>query len=754
MRNKNEILQNLIRIDNSAAGCLTHGSKDESISGLDPIKSKPKDKKPADKKSIGEGQYIEQSHANYRLEHALKSLRLGTEQRSKDLPIPPNPQKSAAPSNPNFSTPLPEALHQLTCVSPVPPPNLKSKRQIPEGLPLTPSQRPPIQNEAIDKITTLNSHLYDPGPVDSNRSTPTVSTTSSPVLEQAHPQLFPDNYNQGERRDSIISQDSTVAPSSPRPRGIPRASRGDAVLISFLAPDQPQIALKAGESPLFWLSGSESTETEMETESGDHDRPGGGDGDNDSRSMSRQQSDEGVNGNGNMGNGGGNSTDGGAAKGGDGGGEGGGGDERKGNSGDGGKEKGNGANGNDGENNDKEEEEKKEEDKKDKKKNAKEMEQLTSDADAMDIDEGPNGGSMNGEQKLKKENDGTNDGDTSMGRKDSNAMEVEVPSSEAAVNNLMALAGAAGKDQQPFSSGASLPAIFPTSTSGGSWAPTPHAQSPPGQHLKLPLPNSSPSLPSIMNTPSASSPPNSLPGGDGRHTTLPPVSSIHVLADIAEKESSQQQQTTWANNNRMAPNARTVYPTVTSHVSVASSNRSAQAAQSPGLPPPAQAAHGYGPDGNPRPPMHHLSLQQRQILLSQEYYPPHHQHYQSPYPPIKDASNNGNPNSFSPNFGRELPGIVSSPPPSGGANFFAQQHNMPSTISGRRDSAFEYYSEHTPPSGPSTGETMASSDETVTSPRNRAGMPAGTQGALSAGVFKCEYQGCKAQPFQTQYLLK
>ncbi|KAH8155775.1 uncharacterized protein LAJ45_00787 [Morchella importuna] len=677
--------------DNSAAGCLTHGSKDGSISGLDPIKSKPK---------------------------------LGTEQRPKDFPIPSNPQKSAAPSNPNSSTPPPEALHQLTCVSPVPPPNPKSKRQTPEGLPLTPSQRPPIQNEAIDKITTLNSHLYDPGPVDSNCSTPTVSTTSSPVLEQAHPQLFPDNYNQGERRDSIVSQDSTVAASSPRPRGIPRASRGDAVLISFLAPDQPQIALRAGESPLFWLSGSESTETEMETENGDHDRPGGGDGDNDSRSMSRQQSDEGVNGNGNMDNGEGNSTDGGATKGGDGGGEGGGGDERKGNSGDGGKEKGNGANGSGGENNDKEEE-KKEEDKKDKKK-ANEMEQLTSDADAMDIDEGPNGGSVNGEQKLKKENDGTNDGDTSMGRKDSNAMEVEAPSSEAAVNNLMALAGAAGKDQQPFSSGASLPAIFPTSTSGGSWAPTPHAQSPPGQHLKLPLPNSSPSLPSIMNTPSASSPPNSLPGGDGRHTTLPPVSSIHVLADIAEKESSQQQQTTWANNNP---------------------------AQSPGLPPPAQAAHGYGPDGNPRPPMHHLSLQQRQILLSQEYYPPHHQHYQSPYPPIKDASSNGNPNSFGPNFGRELPGIMSSPPPSGGANFFAQQHNMPSTITGRRDSAFEYYSEHTPPSGPSTGETMASSDETVTSPRNRAGMPAGNQGALSAGVFKCEYQGCKAQPFQTQYLL-
>lgn len=616
--------------------------------------------------------------------------------------------------------------------------------------------------------------------MDSARSTPTesLSTTSSPVLKQAHPQLFPDNFNQGERRDSVVSLDSTLAPSSPQPakqkqkrRPIPYPSQGDAVLISFLAPDQPHIAIRAGESPLGWLSGSESTEAEMEGGSGGHGGGGGGgDSNNSSRSVSRQQSSEGLHGNGRGASGNGNTTNGGAAKGG-----GGGGDERKGNSGGGDGKKGNGDNGKGGDDNDKE----KENDKKKK----KDKEQLTSDIDAMDVDGSSEEKPTNGKQKTKAELEDTTKGDMQIDRRDSNAMEVEVSSSETAVSSLMALAGAAGKDQQPLSSGAPISGMFATA-SGTPWAPTAHAQTSPGgpergpppspglsnqlfQNNKLPLPNSPPSLPSIiLGAQSASSPSSLPPGGDGRHTTLPPVSSIHVLADIAEKESSHQ--SSWGNNNRMPPNSRTVYPTVSSHVSVAPSNRSAQAAQSPGLPPPAQAAHGYGPDGNPRPPMHHLSIQQRQYYMNQDsppahYYPQHpHQHYHASYPPIKEgsqASSNGNSGSYAPNFthGRELPNIIMGSPPTG-TNFFAQA--MPSTIGGRRDSTLDSYygSDHTPPSGPSTGDTMPSSgtDDTVTSPRNRPGMPIGGQqgGQLAAGVFKCEFPGCKAQPFQTQYLLK
>lgn len=715
-------------------------------------------------------------HVRYRSEHALELLGREKDQRSKNSTLSSCPEELAAytaESNCNSSAITPTA-HQLTFDSPVL--NTVFREKHLESL-LSTLSNLSIQTKAIVKISTLNSHLYDPGSVDSTRSTPTesLSTTSSPVLQQAHPVLFPDSFNQGGRRSSVISLDSTLAPTSPRPTNKKRSrqsvqpSQGDAVLISFLGPDQPHVAIRAGESPLPWPSGSESTETEMEGGSGGHDGEGGGESNHSSRSVSRQQSSEGLRGGGNGGSGNGSTTNGGSTAG-----SGGGGGGRKENSGNG-KE-----NGNDGGNG-----EEKKENKKKKKKTVKE--QLTSEADAMDIDEGSQESPANEGQPVLEQDDAAK-GSIPTDRGGGNLMEVEVSSSETAVGGLMALAGAAGKDQQPFSSGATLSGLFPI-PSAVPWAPTAHAQTSPGgtdrgllpspgssnqlfQGNKLPLPNSLPNspppLPSMipsMNTQSASSP-NSLPSGnDGRHTTLPPVSSIHVLADIAEKESSHQQQSSRGYPNRMPPNPRTVYPTVSSHVSVAPSNRSAQAAQSPGLPPPGQAAHGYGPDGNPRPPMHHMSVQQRQFYMSQDspptpYYP-QHQHYHT-YAQLKEVSQ-GSPNSnsgpYAPTFpnGRELPNILSSPPPTG-ANFFAQSHTMPTTIMGRRDSTMESYYGSDPPSGPSTGDTMPSSgtDDTVTSPRNRPGMPTGGMqgGPLATGVFKCDFAGCKAQAFQTQYLLK
>lgn len=771
MHNKNMILQNLIRIDDPATGRFSHVQKDESFSGLDPIKPKPKYKRPA-----YEGRQrtvvlsVKQLHARYRSEHALELIRREKEQRSKNSILSSYPEDLASTTESN-SYLTPKTLHQLTSDSPVPVSDKVFKEKTPESLPSTLSHHLSLQTENIVKISTLSSHLYDLGSVESTRSTPTesLSTTSSPVLQQAHPILFPDNFNQGGRRSSVISLDSTVAPSSPRPtnkkrsRQLVQASQGDAVLISFLGPDQPHVAIRAGESPLPWPSGSESTETEMEGGSGGHDGEGGGGSNHSSRSVSRQQSSEGLRGSGNGGSSNGNTTNEGSAAG-----SGGGGGGRKGNSGNG---KGNG--------NSVENGEEKKESKKKKKKVVKE--QPTSETDAMDIDEGSQVCPTNGRQKTRSEQEDTAKGGIPTSRRDSSLMEVEVSSSETAVGGLMALAGAAGKDQQPFSSGAAaLPGLFPI-PSAAPWAPTAHAQTSPGgtdrgpppspslpnqlfQNNKLPLPISPPPLPSMIPsmTQSASSP-NSLPSGnDGRHTTLPPVSSIHVLADIAEKESSHQQQSSRGYPNRMPPNSRTVYPTVSSHVSVAPSNRSAQAAQSPGLPPPGPAAHGYGPDGNPRPPMHHMSVQQRQFYMSQEsppYYP-QHQHYHASYSQLKEVSQ-GSPNSnsgpYAPTFpnGRELPNIMSSPT---GANFFAQSHTMPTTIMGRRDSTMESYYGSDPPSGPSTGDTMPSSgtDDTVTSPRNRPGMPiGGVQGvSLATGVFKCEYPGCKAQAFQTQYLLK
>lgn len=621
--------------------------------------------------------------------------------------------------------------------------------------------------EPINRDPTHNPNPY--GSVDSTTSPPneTWSPESSPTLQQEFPKIFPDGYGQRERRSSQNSLASTLE-SSPRPvkrrpkqNRKPRATQADAVLLNFLAPDQPQIALRAGETPLFWPGGSDN-ETEMEVGSDGHDGEDGGGVSDSSRSVSRKQSTEQLNGGLREPNDGESSGGVGSGAGGEGGG-----DERKGNSG-GGKKGDGGRGGGRGKDENKDEGEDENEDEED---------PPTIGADEMEVDNNEGEDFAKGGKISRRDGEGTGSDRGEGGN--GGPMVVEPSLTETAETAVSLIALAAGDDRQQFSSTTPLPEVSPK-VGGGAWAPA-GSKSPNGpqnraapsssgqsnqlfHNNKLPPPNSPTPLPSMHAQPASS--PNSLPSGhDGRHTTLPSVSTIREFAGLAAKESPQQQQSPWANNG-MPPNPRTVYPTVSSHVSVAPSNRSTQAPQSPGLPPPsAHSPHGFGPNSNPRPPLHHLTLQQRQFYMNPEnapYYPHHHPHYQSPLPPMKEvAQPNGSEASaaYTPSpfqHPRDLPGVVRHhPSPTANANYFAQ-----AGISGRRDStSVDYYpSEHTPPSGPSTGETMASSgteDTIISSPRNRSGMASGNQGGgIIMGGFKCEFQGCKAPPFQTQYLLK
>jgi len=632
----------------------------------------------------------------------------------------------------------------------------------------------PQKNASTDPISkiTLNPYLFS-GSLDSTRSPPDESWSrgSSPRLEQAHPHIYPD-----ERRSSVVSFDSTVAPSSPQPASPkskkrerrPQATQADTVLLKFLAPDQPLVAIRAGESPLSWSTGSEGN-NEIDMEGGAQDGDGGGGSSKENnQNESREQSADQPNGGTGEASGEGSTNNGESGPCGNGGG-----DERKGNS-------GGGMGGKGGRDNDKgddedskdlgkgkgTEEKNRDEDKDEDKEKAQstgndnmDIDTVTTDAlKAHDIPKPKKGAPPPGYE--------------------GGPGEVEPSSSETAVS-LMALAAG---DDRPFTSATSLPGI-PSGAGGTAWAPNARAKSPnpsqsrglppsPGpstqlyQNNKLPLLNSPTQLPSMvssMNSQPTSSPNSLPPGNDGRHTTLPPVSSIQVLAELAEK-ALPTQSSTFRTNNRLPPNPRTVYPTVSSHVSVAPSNRTAQAPRSPGFPaPPGQSPRGgFGPDSNSRPPVHHMSVQQRAQLMNNQdpqspYYGNPHQHYQSQYPPMKEgASSNTNgstvPFQSSTTHPRELPGIMQNHSPSS-SGFFS-----PPALSGRRDSAnIEYYpTSNTPPSGPSTGDTMPSSgtEDTITSPRSRSTVVPGAQGPLASGGFKCDFPGCKAAPFQTQYLLK
>jgi hypothetical protein len=235
-------------------------------------------------------------------------------------------------------------------------------------------------------------------------------------------------------------------------------------------------------------------------------------------------------------------------------------------------------------------------------------------------------------------------------------------------------------------------------------------------------------LPSMMGQ-------NSSPASrDGKHTTLPSLGSIEVLADLATKQGDSPQQG-WKG-------PRAAYPQVQANLHISPSNRPPTTVQSPGLPlPPTPASS----EGTPRPPIQYQTVEQRRTFIPNEQ-----QH--APfgyYAPIKDTSASPQPPYTTPDS----------------ANLFAVRGGFsPATTDGRRPSTsseFQYNSDHTAttPRGPSTCDTMASSsteDGLVAQPPPPAPAPRsrGHSSALPPGGFKCEFEGCKAPPFQTQYLLK
>lgn len=493
-------------------------------------------------------------------------------------------------------------------------------------------------------------------------------------------------------------------------------SQGDAVLISFLAPDQHEISRNAGLQPLTYPSESESTENEME--GGD-----GADGDGNGRkSASRQPSESGEgskengsgatsgsNGSGNEAPAGGSGVSSGGSSGG---------------SGDGGDDK--------------------------------EKKQPPDAPTDMEIDSVEN---TEEKEKLgengfdKKEENGaapkTGPAETAGNgilADDVDSMDVvqTSSSSEETAASLMSLAGGAVSSLQTYSGFTATNARNPDS-SGPPASP---------ETSKKDTSTKNPPLPSMI---SQSSSPSSLPpgnpGNDGKNITLPSLDSMGMLADLATKEQSY---------GRRASNSQTIHPNIVSHATITATrpSQSGPTPLSPGLPSPAAGAGGFSPDGSQRPPMHHLTAQQRQYYLNLEpgsYYPNHpHQHYQSPYPPIKDAAQSnaqvGYPAGFQP--GRELPGLAHPTSPNS-ANFFAQSGSIPAGLAGgRRESTSSdfQFSDHTTPSGSNTGDTLTAGEESAASPRNR--MPNTQAAALSGGGFKCDHPGCKAPPFQTQYLLK
>jgi len=275
------------------------------------------------------------------------------------------------------------------------------------------------------------------------------------------------------------------------------------------------------------------------------------------------------------------------------------------------------------------------------------------------------------------------------------------------------------------------------------------------------LPPSSPESPNKRYGSSCSPLPSMMSKGsspttirDGRHTTLPPInsiaegslSSIDVLADLATKQESPQQGS-WINGTR------TAFPQVQASIQISSSNRPPAAAPSPGLPTPVSS------EGTPRP--NRLNVQQRPHMTgaNETYY----SHQQPHYPPIKDAS-------VSPRSGNST--TQPATPASDNANLFARNGFPAPGAEGRRvsnPSEFQYNSDQATLPGPSTGEAVSpvasggivpqqpehhrqQQSPPAGAPRNAG--PRGLTGPMVAGGFKCEYDGCKAPPFQTQYLLK
>jgi hypothetical protein len=274
-------------------------------------------------------------------------------------------------------------------------------------------------------------------------------------------------------------------------------------------------------------------------------------------------------------------------------------------------------------------------------------------------------------------------------------------------------------------------------------------------------------LPSMMD-------PGSSPNRDGKTIiSLPSINSIDVLADLATSQDSPQKTGAWRGQST-GPYTQNTAPRP-------GSSSAAVTAQTPpnSLLPPTPTST----ETTPRPPMQ----QQRSIYLSENAQYPHHIGGNVAfYPPIKDGS------ATSPQQAYAVPANPDS------ANLFATRGFE------RRQS--DSYGSASTPQGPSTGGTLpAGEDDAETSDMaavavaiagnmnggmnaavapmagmNLTGAPAvpgapavagqvagvapmvpmmqgqmqGTPQRAQGGLFRCDIEGCRAPPFQTQYLLK
>ena len=271
-----------------------------------------------------------------------------------------------------------------------------------------------------------------------------------------------------------------------------------------------------------------------------------------------------------------------------------------------------------------------------------------------------------------------------------------------------------------------------------------------------PMSWSSSESPSMSTLPSLIGGPNSSPTNrDGKHTTLPPLNSITVLANVAAASEG---------SMRMGDSSRPMTATTTTatHLSPLGTHGVATVPSPPGLPAPASGSSAGSPDpGTPRPNLQHLSVQQRQHYMggsmamagSTEYSFAHHPPH---YPPIKDTAS---PQPAAAAYA--APSMASN-----SANLFTQGQYPPhqataaaaaaAAADGRRgseSSEFQYSSDQTTPRGADNGVPPEDSSHPSPQPQPPRGQRAQTGPVITSG-FKCEFEGCKAPPFQTQYLLK
>ncbi|TGZ83788.1 hypothetical protein EX30DRAFT_91561 [Ascodesmis nigricans] len=241
-----------------------------------------------------------------------------------------------------------------------------------------------------------------------------------------------------------------------------------------------------------------------------------------------------------------------------------------------------------------------------------------------------------------------------------------------------------------------------------------------------------------MNYESYGEPPSSTNTlrSDGPHTTLPPLGSIGVLADLATQEGSSPQQ---QQNQGIGSS-----PQLATSPSGQSFNSS---------------------DGN-RPPSHNLGLQAQGHFMNLDQSSPYYQPQTQHYPPIKDPQTTSGA-SPEPAFAM-IPGLVAAAggataPTPNSANLFAQGYSMSTPIKQEHQTelygldqislATQAVSQISTPAGPSTGDSITSGSIDESKVRTPGRRSRGGSNVPPGGGFRCDYLGCKAAPFQTQYLL-